>query len=121
MTKKNPDSETSLQPEAEKTDTETAKAQVAAPVVQAAAPAVPEVNRSGFYCYIGPNIKGTIQTGKIYRGSREAALRMAAAAIEKYPLVKNLIVSGDALSAARTKVKQSGSALYAIYQKLAGK
>ena len=51
--------------------------------------AAPEVNQSGFCIYIGPNIKGLIQTGTIFRGSRENALRTAAAAIERYPLVKD--------------------------------
>ena len=82
--------------------------------------AAPEVNASGFYIYIGPNIKGLIQTGTIFRGDRENALRTAAA-IERYPLVKTLIVSGDALPAARLKVKTPGNALYANYHKLARK
>ena len=82
--------------------------------------AAPEVNASGFYIYIGPNIKGLIQTGTIFRGDRENALRTAAA-IERYPLVKTLIVSGDALPSARLKVKTPGNALYANYQKLTGK
>lgn len=82
--------------------------------------AAPEVNASGFYIYIGPNIKGLIQTGTIFRGDRENALRTAAA-IERYPLVKTLIVSGDALPSARLKVKTPGNALYANYRKLAGK
>ena len=80
-----------------------------------------EVNKSGVYVYIGPNIKGLIQTGSIYRGTREDAYKAAAAAIEKQPLVKTLIVSGDALPEARLKVKVPGNVLYANYQKLAGK
>ena len=73
------------------------------------------------YVYIGPNIKGLIQTGSIYRGTREDAYKAAAAAIEKQPLVKTLIVSGDALPEARLKVKVPGNVLYANYKKLAGK
>ena len=76
---------------------------------------------SGFYIYIGPNIKKHIQTGTIYRGTRAHALKQAAAAIEAHPLVKTLIVSGDALPEARIKVKTPGNALYANYKKLAGK
>ena len=76
---------------------------------------------SGFYIYIGPNIKKHIQTGTIYRGTRANALKQAAAAIEAHPLVKTLIVSGDALPEARIKVKTPGNALYANYRKLAGK
>ena len=81
----------------------------------------PEVNTSGFYMYLGPNLKGLFQTSKVFRGDRENALRIAAAAIEKYPLVKSLIVSGDALPDVRLKVKTPGNVLYANYQKLAGK
>lgn len=81
----------------------------------------PESNKSGFYCYIGPNLKRLIQTGTIYRGTRAEALARAAEAIKAQPLVKTLIVSGDALPTARLKVKTPGNVLYANYQKLAGK
>ena len=47
-----------------------------------------------------------------------AELKQAAEAIEAYPLVKTLIVSGDALPEARIKVKTPGNALYANYMKL---
>ena len=77
-----------------------------------------EANTSGFYIYIGPNIKGLIQTGSIYRGDREHAHQMAAAAIEKHPKVKSLIVSGDALPEARLRVKSPGNVLYANYNEL---
>jgi len=86
-----------------------------------AVPAAAEVNPSSFYIYIGPNIKGLIQTGDIYRGDWENACRVAGAAIEKQPLVKSLIVSGDALPEARVKVRTPGNVLYANYKKLAGK
>lgn len=78
----------------------------------------PERNASGFYIYIGPNIKGLIQTGTVFRGDRENVLRMAGPAIEKHPKVKSLIVSGDALPEARIKVKNPGNVLYANYQAL---
>lgn len=76
---------------------------------------------SGFYIYIGPNIKKHIQTGTVYRGTRANALKRAAEAIAANPLVKTLIVSGDALPEARIKVRTPGNALYANYKKLAGK
>ena len=81
----------------------------------------PEQNKSGFYIYIGPNLKKLIQTGTIYRGTRAEALARAAEAIKAQQLVKTLIVSGDALPTARLKVKTPGNVLYANYQKLAGK
>ena len=84
----------------------------------AATPKAAEANTSGFYIYIGPNIKGLIQTGSIFRGDREHAHQMAAAAIEKYPKVKTLIVAGDALPEARLRVKTPGNVLYANYNEL---
>ena len=78
-------------------------------------------NASGFYIYIGPNLKKLIQTGTVFRGTRRNALNKAAEAIKAEPLVKTLIVSGDALPEARMKVKTPGNVLYANYQKLAGK
>lgn len=93
-----------------------------APVMQEAEAALAaEVNESGFYMYIGPNLKGFIQTGAIFRGTRKDAYKAAAAAIKQQHLVKSLIVSGDALPEARLKVRQPGNALYRNYQKLAGK
>ena len=79
----------------------------------------PKPDDSGFYCYIGPNLAGLIQSGTIYMGTKEEALAAAARAIEKQPLVKTLIVSGTALPEARLKVKKPGNALYANYQKVA--
>lgn len=103
-----------------------AKKETAAPVTGAETAGSEKKSRtgtcpSGFYIYIGPNIKKHIQTGTVYRGTRAHALKQAAAAIEAHPLVKTLIVSGDALPEARIKVKTHGNALYANYKKLAGK
>lgn len=77
-----------------------------------------EVNNSGFYIYIGPTIRGVIQNGAIYRGTRAEAVEKAASAIEKYKLVKSLIVSGDALPVARLRLKEPGNAFYVNYRKL---
>lgn len=76
---------------------------------------------SGFYMYIGPNIKNLIRNGAIYRGDRAHALAEAKEAIEKFPLIKTLIVSGDYLPEARLKVKTPGNALYANYRKIVGR
>ncbi len=97
-------------------------AEAARPAAKTAAankPQQPDGCAAGFYCYIGPNIAGFIQTGTVYRGTRSAALAAAAKAIEKHPLVKSLIVSGDALPEARLKVKQPGNALYRNYRRIA--
>lgn len=102
-------------------------ADVAAAVKTEAAPTPPQKAEqpdgctAGFYCYIGPNLTGLIQHGAIFKGTRADALKAAADAIEKYPLIKTLIVSGDALPMARLKVKEPGNALYANYRRIAGK
>ena len=82
------------------------------------APKQHEVNQSGFYIYIGPNIRGLIQNGTIYRGTRAEAQAKAAPAIEKFKAVKSLIVSGDALPVARLKLKEPGNAFSVNYRKL---
>lgn len=81
----------------------------------------PERNASGFYIYIGPNLKSLIQTGTILRGTREEALAKAEQAVKAEPRVKALIVSGDDLPQARIKVKTPGNDLYEKYMHLKGK
>lgn len=76
------------------------------------------MNNSGFYIYIGPTIRGVIHNSDIYRGTRAEAVEKAAGAIEKYKLVKALIVSGDALPVARLRLKEPGNAFYVNYHKL---
>ncbi len=78
-----------------------------------------EKNPSGIYCYIGPNLAGLMQSGKVFRGTRAEVLREAAEAIARYPLVKTLIVSGENLALSRLKVKTPGNALYKNYQRIA--
>lgn len=95
-----------------------------AAVIQPAKAASTEKSNSsavGFYCYIGPSIVGLIQHGDIYRGTREEALAAASAAIEKYPMIKPLIVPGENLPDAHVKVKKPDSSLYMNYQIVAGK
>lgn len=101
------------------TGTVPASAEKAAPEPKAAEQS--DSKAAGFYCYIGPSITGLIQHGAIYRGTRDAAVSAAAAAIRKYPLIKTLIVSGDKLPEARLKAKTPGNALYQNCQRIAGK
>ncbi len=77
-----------------------------------------DAKSAGFYCYIGPTIRGLIQNGTVYMGTREGALKAAAPAIERHPLIKTLIVPGDALPVDRINVKKPGTALNRIYQRI---
>lgn len=99
------------------------KAPAAAKAKKAAPPAArkPDGCPAGFYCYIGPSIAGAIRNGAIFKGTRADALAAAAPAIEKQPLVKALIVSGDDLPEARLLVKMPGNAMYAMYRRVSGK
>lgn len=73
---------------------------------------------SGFYIYIGPNIPRLIRSNTIYRGNRAHVLNEVKEAVEKYPLVKKLLIPGDQLPTARMDVKKSGEALHASYVRL---
>lgn len=70
----------------------------------------------GFLVYIGPSILGVIQSGTIFAGDGDAAVK---AAVEKFPLVKALLIPGHRLAADRIKVKTPGNSLYENYRNLA--
>lgn len=69
-------------------------------------------------CYIGPNIPGHLHTGQVFRGEQDAVLKELSGTVERYPLVKTLLIPGEALPVARLKVKEPGNAHYANYRKL---
>lgn len=73
---------------------------------------------AGFFMYIGPTIRGLIQSNTIYIGTRAEALKAAAAAIEHAPLVETLIVPGETLAADRIKLKTPGTAVYLNYRRV---
>lgn len=83
-------------------------------------PATPKPAESiGEFCvYIGPSIRGTIQTGTVYGISKDQAVAKLAPAIEKHPMIRELIVSGNELAGARIKVKSEGNLLNVYYKKL---
>lgn len=79
----------------------------------------PSAAAPGFYIYVGPTITGVIQTGHVFRvSSREEAAAAIPQAVERYPLIKSLIVSGDTYPEDRIKVKTPGNLLYVKYQQL---
>lgn len=94
--------------------------------VEAVTPKPPKKNEgkkavanSGSFCvYLGPSIMGVIQRGTIYNGSKKATLSALSDVIEKFPLVKSLIVSDKTLADDRIKVKTPGNLLYVNYHKL---
>lgn len=79
------------------------------------------VQSDGFCVYLGPTITGEIQSGTIYRGDKATVLTKLKSVVEKYPLVKTLIVTDKTLSEDRIKVKTPGNILYVNYKKMSGK
>lgn len=77
----------------------------------------------GFCAYIGPTIRGLIQHGTIYEGSKRDALKGPALrrAVDTYPEIAGLLVTGDALTEARRKINTPGSLLYVRYKALANR
>ncbi len=88
------------------------------PRTKAARAAKEPENRSGVFFYIGPTLRGLLRTGQMFRGGRTEAFEAAKNAIEKYPLVKTLIVSGDAFPSARILLLKRGNAMRANYDTL---
>lgn len=72
----------------------------------------------GIYVYIGPTIRGVVQNGSIFSGSRESVEEKLASAIEKYPKIKRLIIKDTDLAEAREKIQTSGNGLSVAYNAL---
>ena len=85
--------------------------------------AKPAGNTGGFCAYIGPTIRGVIQHGTIYEGSKREALQTAPLrrAVGSYPEIANMLVPGDALAKDRKEINTPGSLLYVRYRALAAR
>ncbi len=86
------------------------------------APAVetPSVKEPERFCvYIGPSIRGVIQSGTIFDKSLENTKAFLATVIEKYPLIGKLISTDKTIAEDRIKVKTAGNLLNVNYTKLA--
>lgn len=81
-------------------------------------PVIEEKLDAGFFVYLGPSIRGMVQNGSIYAGPRSEVEKLLADAIQKYPRIAHLIVSGETLSDDRIKVKTPGNYLYETYRRL---
>lgn len=71
-----------------------------------------------FFVYLGPTILGYVAHGAIYRGSEKEVHKLLSYAIERYPLIKTLLIRSDRLAEDRIKVKTPGNLLYVNYHKL---
>lgn len=70
--------------------------------------------------YIGPNIIGLLQSGKVYFGDRQTVLSHpdVARAVDRMPLIKTMIVPGKTLGEDLQKLKQPGTAMYMNYRRI---
>ena len=72
---------------------------------------------ASFFMYLGPTIQGVIQNASIY-ASQEEAEKLLAPAIEKFPRIKALLISGETIAEDRINVTKPGTRLYAEYHRL---
>lgn len=70
------------------------------------------------FVYLGPSIRGVIQSGTIYSGTREEVENALASAIERYPKVKALVVKDTEIADAKRKIKAGGNAISMAYKSL---
>jgi hypothetical protein len=80
----------------------------------------PKPAECGFCVYLGPSIRANIQSATIFDTTRSEVLNDNAELIERYPLIAALIIPGDEIVTARTKVATPGNYLYNKYRQLAG-
>ena len=74
-----------------------------------------EAVKPGYFVYIGPTIKSAIQRNTIVTGSREEVEKKLKYAIEKYPPIAQLLISGNE---PRKMIRQPGNRLYEVYGRL---
>ena len=76
--------------------------------------------KSGFSAYIGPTVTGLIQTGTIYDVSKTAVLQRpdVVRAVRRFPMIEDLIVTGDNLALARKQINISGTLLHHRYEQM---
>ena len=68
------------------------------------------------YVYVGPTVKGVIQSGSIYTGTRQAVLDKYREAIERTPAIGMLIVRDADVAQTRRKIKAGDNALANAYR-----
>ena len=73
----------------------------------------------GFCIYLGPSIRTGFANGAIFNGTKAKVLKENEAIISRYPRIAALLIPGDEVSAARTKIQTPGNYLYEQYNKLA--
>lgn len=77
-----------------------------------------KAEQESVFVYLGPSIRGVIQNGSIYRGTRSGVVESLKAAINAYPKIERLLIEDVEIAAAKEKIKKGGNALSLAYQSL---
>ncbi|MBQ8208113.1 MAG: hypothetical protein IJZ89_05210 [Clostridia bacterium] len=70
----------------------------------------------GIFVYIGPSIRGVIQNGSIFRGTKDEVLEKNSAALAFCPKIERLIVSDSEIMSAKKKIKEGGNSVSIAYR-----
>ncbi len=89
-----------------------------ATVAKAATETKKTTAQDGVFIYIGPSIRGLIQKGSIYRGTRESVLASLEFAIKEHPKIERLIVADNEIVSAKRKIAVGGNSLSNAYRVL---
>jgi hypothetical protein len=76
-----------------------------------------EAVKPSFFVYIGPSIRGYVQYGAIFTGTREDVEKKLSVQIAKYPRIKKLLVSDLTIVEDRINVNKPGTRLNSEYRK----
>jgi len=88
------------------------------PVESSNEPAKEEAAKPSFFVYLGPSIRGQIQYGALYEGSRKDVEKLLEQQIKKYPRIKALLVSDLTIVEDRINVRKPGTRLNVEYKRL---
>lgn len=77
-----------------------------------------QMDEPGVFVYLGPSIRGLIQSGTILYGTRQNIKNSLQYAIAKHPHIETLIVADTDIADAKAKIKKGGNALSHAYKAL---
>lgn len=82
------------------------------------APRSKATNDTGIFVYVGPSIRGTIQNGSIYRGSRESVIESLRYAVEKFPMIERLVVADTDIAVVKEKIAYGNNSFSIAFREL---
>ena len=78
--------------------------------------------RETVYVYVGPSVRGLLQSGTIIKGTKADALRQLGRAVEVFgDVIQRLLVEDTELAEARRKINEGGNLLANAYAAILAK